>query len=509
MLDPDAYTLAVRRLRGAANPTVPAALAARIVPEATRRGDLGTSMLASLIAGENVAERLTTLPAADLTNVVGAFAGLGPLDSVWHVLFGLAERRDDAVPAIDAALASWPDHARPFPRTWWAARLEGRFRDCHRLARRICLEESPIGSDDVPRLARAFAGVPDVDVSGSEVSTGTLVALVGSGALREARRLSLARCGLAHARALFLPGLDALETLELTSNPLGARGAARLLRAFPPRLRTLGLQACRIDLPELVAELRGEAPAVGWRSIDLDLSRAERVNEGLIAWAAEPSIAIASGLDLFHVDIFPDAIEALARSPWVGLRRFCLNQATLGTEGVRALIRAPWASGLQDVDAFQQHAGDAIADDLLAWDARHLRSLAMMHNDLGPGVASALARMDLSGLQRLELSHNRTLDDASLAAIVSNPSLVRLRTLLATGTGAGPRTLAAIARGRHLRSLADVHLGGDVGEDVDVLAEATAPLRRVTLGGLSDSGLAWLAGLLPDVLPGNGFFRSW
>lgn len=509
MTDPDAYSIAVRRLRGAGCPAVPAALAARVIPEATRRGDVGTATLASWIAGESITERLAAAPSADLPAIVGAFAGIGPVDAVWHVLVGLAERREDAVPVIEAALAPWPDPARPFPRTWWESRLAGKFSDHHRLARHVSLEAAPIGADDVARLAPALSGVADVELAGSAISTSTLVALVGSGALREARRLSLARCGLEFARALFLPQLGALEALDLSGNPLGARATARLFRALPPRLRTLKLQACRIDLPDLVAELRGGAPSAGWRSIDLDLSQAERVNEGLVTWAAEPSAGIAGGLDLCHVDVFPDAIEALALSPWVCLRRFRLNRPTLGAAGVRALIRAPWASGLQHVDLFQQHVGDAIADDVHAWDTRGLRSLAMMHDDLGSGVASALARKDLSGLERLDLSHNRTLDDASLAAIVSNPSLVRLRELLATGTGAGPLTLAAIGRGRHLQRLADIHLGDAAGDAVDVLAEATAPLRHATVGGLPDAGLERLARLLPDALLEGGSFRSW
>lgn len=105
MTDPDAYSIAVRRLRGAGCPAVPAALAARVIPEATRRRDVGTATLASWIAGESITERLAAAPSADLPAIVGALAGIGPVDAVWHVLVGLAERREDAVPVIEAALA--------------------------------------------------------------------------------------------------------------------------------------------------------------------------------------------------------------------------------------------------------------------------------------------------------------------------------------------------------------------------------------------------------------------
>ena len=458
--------------------------------EAKVRGDLATWML--LRAGS--ADELAISVARDFADapdraVIDGACGMGQTlrHAAWHVLADLAERRPSAISSIESAIASWPARARPWLRSWLEEAEGGHPADYHRLAENVGLQNETIDETRAGALLPPFDTLRELDLSSTTIAQSALTIL---GSLPRVEVLSLSRAASNDASAEVLANVElpSLRELRMSATSLTARGVACIMCSpRRTRLERLDVAGCNIDLVELARHLH-EAPGTP-RAIHLDLSECARASEGVVELARGPGLAWIAGLDLHHVEISVEAARALARaSHALALRALSINVNSLGTDGVRALLEAPWIAGVTHLNLFNQHAGDTIGPALARLAA--IEKLDLLHEDLGERAADALGHADLSRLRALHISYN-PLGDRALAMIAANPTLTSLEVLEASGTGAGIETAQAIARATHFGKLRILDLGDKFSDDaVAAFASSSLPsLRRLKLIGASDTAI--------------------
>jgi hypothetical protein len=182
--------------------------------------------------------------------------------------------------------------------------------------------------------------------------------------------------------------LRALESLDVSGNPIGNVGFDFLARRALPALQRLGARACSFDDGHAWRSLRSATwPAL--RDLDLqdDLSDATLVPElaivfrGLVALdlsstqLSDDGARELSALDWPHLTtlsmlfnrLTDDGATSLATASFPALKRLYLSGNPIGDRGVDALARAPWWNGLEALGIVNLELTDA---GLLALAAR-------------------------------------------------------------------------------------------------------------------------------------------
>jgi uncharacterized protein (TIGR02996 family) len=150
----------------------------------------------------------------------------------------------------------------------------------------------------------------------------------------------------------------------------------------------------------------------------------------------------------------------------------------------------PGAAHEIDLEKCALHADGARALSS-AQHLRHLASLRLNHNDIGPdGVRALCAAAHLDRLTRLELMFN-AIGDGGALALASAHHLARLQTLNLLGNGIGVEGARALASAPHLAGLRTLSLAGNNLGDEGLCAVASsatlAALTALRVGGNSVS----------------------
>jgi len=268
-------------------------------------------------------------------------------------------------------------------------------------------------------IARELAADPRLDriellATGVRWGEPGFAALVGSEHLTSLRALQISDedCQVYAGRALAGAHLPALELLALCGDwaaQMGDAGVIALAGANLPALRDLAL----LNL---------------WCT-----------SESARALAESPTLTQLHGLDFgwgsYNANrIGPAGAIAIAGSPsFAQLRRLVLDFNMIADDGLAALASSP-------------HLGA-------------LRSLSLKSSDLGDAGLRALATgTGLPQLETLELTFNRGITHAGIAALAESPRLATLSSLWIRQIDLGPEAARAIARSPHARALRSLNL---------------------------------------------------
>lgn len=254
-------------------------------------------------------------------------------------------------------------------------------------------------------------------------------------------------------------GLQGLRCLDVgSSRGLSSQGLLALARS--PQLRCLeAMDATGSRLgPELFAGLC-EVEGLGWREL---------------------------GLSLCHLR--DDGLVALARSPWAsGLRRLELRSNLITEHGLIALARSEYLGGLRHLDLQQNEIGDA---GLVAVaESQTLKSLESLDFDFNPVSGAAVASLarapSMRGLTLLSLA-SREIDDAAAEALAGSPWLGEVERLELWGSGLTWRGVVSLLGAPALASLSHLNVSENVvSEEPDalVLPAVGHQLRHLDLEG--------------------------
>lgn len=476
------------------------------------------ALLRRWVEGHDVAEEAATLEPTLLTWLIDRLGSYVDVDHAWHQLFALARSCPHARPRIEAALEPWSDAARVMPRTWFAEIQAGHYDPAHRLVRELLLDENEWPLLLKPGIEESLGGLSGL---GLRVPPDAMPALV--------------------ERPPNLPNLRTLVCLALVWSDALARSMAST--ATWPGLTRLVLRDNPMH-PEHLAELfvgtsfpaltmlevfhasdRRAVPATPLRLVDVARALEGRPlrrsgfclratglaidAEGLRAFVAEPAARALSGLDVIASPLQAADLAILAAAP-LSLASLTLHQGQVGPEGARALAGASWRGGLRDLRLSNQAIGDdAMAELLTSLADAPVRSLALLHNQLGPRTSAALGALRWPRLERLELSHNRFTDE-DVAQVLANPAFRSLQHFEALGTGASEATAKALAQGS-FPDLKVLNLGDAFGDRAAaILASARndagglPSLKRLQLRGAGDEAMAALE--RPGVYATNAMF---
>lgn len=152
----------------------------------------------------------------------------------------------------------------------------------------------------------------DLSLSYSPISPDMMQELIKL-PLPKLRTLSLSGCGLDVAAVSMLAGAKwpILRSLRLTENRMPAEAVSQLILGHFPALRLLDLSNCKIDTVAMQQLILGDWPLLQ----DLDLSYNQLDNE---------------------------AIGYLLRGHWTSLTNLSLNQNTFGVQAVQELTTGDW-----------------------------------------------------------------------------------------------------------------------------------------------------------------------
>jgi uncharacterized protein (TIGR02996 family) len=300
-------------------------------------------------------------------------------------------------------------------------------------------------------------------------------------------------------RCDFLPG--GLVKLEVTH---GRTAQARGVRLAPLTqeqfawVSSLALRALRLDDLRWLA---GQLPAGHLRSLHIEGMTAEGLSDVLARcpWLGGVRVLILHSWDvpfpaaevvrladlgclgdvgelcLRNAQLDVPACSALSRSPHLRhLRKLTLQQCSLGTASVRALLSHTFAPPLGVLSLENNAITLAAAEILAGWPALGgVRKLVLDRNPLGnDGLAAllqslylgelrelslqecrltsrgleALAGVPLGKLESLDVSNNEGIGDAGLVALGESPSLSALRKLRHSHSVRDPRARDALNR---------------------------------------------------------------
>ncbi len=312
------------------------------------------------------------------------------------------------------------------------------------------LSSNGLGPNGAMSLAASPLGrrLRSLELGDNQIEDAGLAALLGSSQLTGLSTLGVSQNGLtASGIGLLEEARLQIDDLDLSDNPLGARGAARLRAALPQmRVRRLVLSRCELtadDVAELVDNHRGSLVHLGLAGNRLGF-------QGILQLARSPQLASLSSLDLDDTWTGSEAVRALVSSPFLvnlttlsaasnsigdqgmaevlqgnGLNMvhtLNLQDNGIGPEGAAALAAAPLATRLRKVDLSFNRLGDAGVEALArGQNWRQLQELRLRDNDLGFAGASALAATtSMEMLQVLDLRDNPLLGAIDLHSLSRN-----------------------------------------------------------------------------------------
>lgn len=314
----------------------------------------------------------------------------------------------DALAAVEAACAAWPDALRLAPGRWLRELLDGRTQPRLRATRAIdlVLHETEVAGDrlawaDAPELAQATIVRVLDDRLGDAGVARWLRSASHSKLVELALSTSISDVG---TRALVDdPRLAGVRSLALFRNAIGPEGLSALLAS--PRLgrglRRLLLGRNRIGEPGARA-LAGPTPMAGLDLLDLDCNRLEGVAVRELADA--PLLAGVRALNLSNNPIGAEGCAALAESPRLhALEVLLLHACELDDEAVLPLLRAPWLP--------------------------HVKNLALSANALSMATVARLAEHRELELHELDICHNRFHESEAEPMLRQAPQFAGLRRL--------------------------------------------------------------------------------
>lgn len=308
-------------------------------------------------------------------------------------------------------------------------------------------------------IARELAADPRLDrvellATGVRWGEPAFAALLASEHLTSLRALQIADedCQVYAGHALagaHLPGLELLALCGDWAAQMSDAGIAALARAHLPALRDLALlnllcsfeSARALAASSTLTQLQGLD--FGWGSYN-----ANRIGaDGAIAIAGSPNFAQLRRLVLDFNLIADDGLAALANSAHLGaLRTLSLKSCDLGDAGLRALATGTGMPQLETLElTFNRaitHAGIAA----LAESPRlaTLSSLWIRQIDLGPDAARALAGSPHArALRSLNLLECKLGDDGA-RALLDSPNLDGLTELQLNGNKLSDDVRAAL-----------------------------------------------------------------
>jgi uncharacterized protein (TIGR02996 family) len=206
----------------------------------------------------------------------------------------------------------------------------------------------------------------------------------------------------------------------------------------------------------------------------------------LQALCASPHLGKLRQLSLHLHDTGPEAAETVASAPHLGgLTHLAINGwGRIGDAGAEALAASPHLAGLRVLRLNNNSITGAGARALLTSPhLSRLTRLALTVNQIDPaGAATLAAALPRRRLIDLDLSRNRRLGDAGVAALADSPGLADLTGLRLIDCGIGPGGVRALAQSAHLGELKCLELGGNNAGDAGVATLAASPgLPQLTL----------------------------
>ncbi len=226
-------------------------------------------------------------------------------------------------------------------------------------------------------------------------------------------------------------------------------------------------------------------------------------NSGLKALANSPRLRQLKSLDIVHNRIGNSGCVALAAAPWLkNFSELYLTRNPISGQGIAALAKSPLVSGLNELDLSETKIGDAgLAAIARSPHFANLTLLCVVVAGCGDaGVQSLAESHNLPRLEKLNLSGNLNIGDASMNYLARTETLVSLSVLQVLETGVGNAGVAALAKSVHLNGLRQLDLSGcrEVNsEGARALAAATGLEKLNVLNlshtRLSDKGAASLA----------------
>lgn len=297
--------------------------------------------------------------------------------------------------------------------------------------------------------------------------------------LRAVSFLGLRHAGADAANAIVRhPGMEAVETLDLTNND--AAISLKLLRLIAPRmpkLRALGLghllTSCRA-----AADVLMQLALPNLAALDLSSNSLFQASGPPTLLFHSPVMSTVRWLDLSRTAPPVEAVSALAHSPVI----HGLKYLNLGTP---YLLDSP--PGVNGYHPFGADGAEALAAGPAV---RGVEVLNLGGQRIGTHGLTALLRSPLlSTVRELNLDGNDVGDEGA-ELLASSPHVEALRRLTLSGNGIGVRGAEALAASPHLPALRILNLGIPDAEAFEVRQKLRErfPDYEPTLPGLHGSG---------------------
>ena len=347
----------------------------------------------------------------------------------------------------------------------------------------------PRREDEAERVP-PIPGLRALSVTGTVVDMADVELLAAAPLLGTLRELTARECDLGiggFRRLVASPHLKQMTALRVPFNSVGSGAVGTLHRATTlPALTEL-------DLSEAGSYGRyGEDPIVDAGAM-----------EELAAW---PGLARLRTLTLNGNDVSREGLRALLRSPFAtGLKELGLRGNSLMADAVEEFGDARSGLQLESLDLGENLLRE-LGPRYLARSPclRELKSLRIDRCEVPPHGAVDLAKAPLvAGLRQLDASHNgfgqfgllallvaapaelhtlRLVDndigDAGVAHLAGSPASDVLRSIDLTANGVGDPGLMSLAGSPHLRNLVALRLGSNPTSPAAVAALKKSPLGR-------------------------------
>jgi serine/threonine protein kinase/hemoglobin-like flavoprotein/Ran GTPase-activating protein (RanGAP) involved in mRNA processing and transport len=359
--------------------------------------------------------------------------------------------------------------------------------------RRLCLAQNSIGREGLQLLlsSAGMEAVEVLDISSNGVGANGAMALASSLLARRIRVLNLSNNDIGDtglAALLGAPQLTGLSALDISQNDLTPSGIA-LLDGAALQLESLDLSSNPIGqkgaevLNATIGHLRLRHLKV--RRTGLTVEELGRIVQGGKGNLRE--------LDASDNPLQSGDSKSLSRVPeLMSLQKLRLNGIEAGRPELAAIFSSPYFGNLEDLSLNSNALGDEGLTELAAISGlSRLSMLSLQDNGIGYQGAAALATSPLAAhLTRLDLSYNQ-LSDAGAEALARGITWHQLQQLHLRSNGIGFGGAAALFTGKALGmlqvvDLADNPLFGEL--DVYGLAQDKLVLIEASFGRISEMG---------------------
>jgi uncharacterized protein (TIGR02996 family) len=303
---------------------------------------------------------------------------------------------------------------------------------------RLGLGYNRIGTTGLHALshAKGFPRLTNLDVRANGFGDPGCEILARSPLAPQLRKLQIDTNRLTHRGVILLASAPFAELEELSlegqdqcPNSIGPEGAAILANSpYTKHIHTLQLKQTELGDAGLFALADGPG-LIGLRTLDVE--RNGITADGVRVFKSEKFAGLRK-LVLQENAIDAAGCEWLAGAAFRELRFLDVEECEIGDDGLRALLRAPWFSGLLSLRLYDNDITDASASEF----ARSPAIANMTHFDISAGVgdptAIALAASPHATNIRW-LCIGDQLTDAGCRALAESPYLHNVEKLILTG----------------------------------------------------------------------------